>query len=116
MVFFSLLSYTTIFDAIALGCGLRVRFSVRCLDVRAGEEKRTLRKSAFCEVGVTEKRILGGWGHGKAHSGRLGSRVASQRVREAHKVRGREGLCAGGWRYVRARKSLVEPGPLEAAC
>ena len=66
-----------------------MRFSVRCLDVCAGEERRILRKSAFWEVGVTEKRILrvapsrksafweagvtekrilGGWGHGKAHS------------------------------------------------
>ena len=93
-----------------------MRFLVNRHSVYAGEEKRTLRKSAFWEAGVTEKRILRMTPHGKAHSGRLGSRVASQRVREAHKVRGREGLRAGGWRDVRARKSLVEPGPLEAAC
>ena len=55
----------------------RVRFSVRCLDVRAGEERRILRKSAFCEVGVTEKRILRVTPHGKAHSGRPGSRKSA---------------------------------------
>ena len=48
MVFFSLLPYTTIFDAI----------------------KRTLRKSAFWTGDVTEKRILRAGPHGKAHSGR----------------------------------------------
>ena len=45
-----------------------MRFSVRCLDVCAGEKKRTLRKSAFCEAEVTEKRILGGWGHEWRHN------------------------------------------------
>ena len=43
-----------------------MRFSVRCLDVRAGEEKRILRKSAFCEAEVTEKRTLAPAVHGKA--------------------------------------------------
>ena len=56
MVFFSLLSYTTIFDAIqnALlreasgGPGHRMRFCVRRRHVCAGEEKRILWKSAVC--------------------------------------------------------------------
>ena len=41
---------------------------MRWLHVCAGEEKRTLRKSAFCDRTLTEKRILGGRRHGKAHS------------------------------------------------
>ena len=36
----------------------RVRLLVRSLDVCAGEERRSLRKSALWEVGVTEKRTL----------------------------------------------------------
>ena len=49
-----------------------MRFSVRWLDVCAGEEKRILRKSAFWPRDVTEKRILGTGPHGKAHSASLG--------------------------------------------
>ena len=47
-----------------------MRLCVRWLHVCAGEEKRTLRKSAFWTGDVTEKRILGAVPHGKAHSGR----------------------------------------------
>ena len=46
----------------------RVRFSVRRRRVCAGEEKRILRKSAFCGRGVTEKRILRSRCDGKVHS------------------------------------------------
>ena len=45
-----------------------MRFSVRKADVCAGEERRTLRKSAFCVRHATEKRILAAGPHGKAHS------------------------------------------------
>ena len=45
-----------------------MRLCVRWLHVCAGEEKRTLRKSAFCVRPLTEKRILDGRRHGKAHS------------------------------------------------
>ena len=45
-----------------------MRFSVRQADVCAGEERRTLRKSAFCVRHATEKRILAAGPHGKAHS------------------------------------------------
>jgi len=47
-----------------------MRFSVRWHRVCAGEERRTLRKDAFCTLGLTEKRILGSGSHGKAHSAR----------------------------------------------
>ncbi len=46
-----------------------MRFSVRQVDVCAGEERRTLRKSAFCVRHATEKRILCAACDGKAHSG-----------------------------------------------
>ena len=45
-----------------------MRFSVRWLDVCPGKEKCILRKSAFWEVGVTEKCILRVTPHGKAQS------------------------------------------------
>ena len=45
-----------------------MRFSVRQADVYAGEEKRTLRKSAFWLRALTEKRILYPVTHGKTHS------------------------------------------------
>ena len=44
-----------------------MRLCVRWLYVCAGEEKRTLRKSAFCARTLTEKRTLDGRRHGKAH-------------------------------------------------
>ena len=52
----------------------RMRLCVRWLHVCAGEEKRTLRKSAFWTGDVTEKRILDGRCHGKVHSAREPSR------------------------------------------
>ena len=60
-----------------------MRLCVRWLHVCAGEEKRTLRKSAFWTGDVTEKRTLRADPHGKAHSGRpLACRVHfSVRVR-----------------------------------
>ena len=51
-----------------------MRLCVRWLHVCAGEEKRTLRKSAFWEGDVTKKRILDGRCHGKVHSAREPSR------------------------------------------
>ena len=45
-----------------------MRFSVRWRHVCAGEERRTLRKSAFCTLGLTERRILRSRRDGKAHS------------------------------------------------
>ena len=47
-----------------------MRLCVRWLHVCAGEEKRTLRKSAFWTGDVTEKRTLRANPHGKAHSAR----------------------------------------------
>ena len=46
-----------------------MRLCVRWLHVCAGEEKRSLRKSALWGRALTEKRILGAGPHGKAHSG-----------------------------------------------
>ena len=46
-----------------------MRFCVRRLDVCPGEERRTLRKSAFWRHDLTERRILAARSHGKAHSG-----------------------------------------------
>ena len=64
-----------------------MRFSVRCLDVCAGEEKRILRKSAFWEVGLTEKRILGGWGLGKAQFAQALSPKSHSATHADHRVR-----------------------------
>ena len=44
-------------------------FSMRRTDVCPVEEIRILRKSAFCRLGLTEKRILHVGPHGKAHFG-----------------------------------------------
>ena len=62
-----------------------MRFSVRCLDVRAGEEKRTLRKSAFCVDALTKKRTLTHHPHGKAHSPTDVSRKSAFCVRDVTK-------------------------------
>ena len=45
-----------------------MHFCVRWVDVCPGEEKRILRKSAFCNPCRTEKRILAARSHGKTHS------------------------------------------------
>ena len=47
-----------------------MRLCVRWLSVCAGEEKRSLRKSAFWGRALTERRTLGAGPHGKAHSAR----------------------------------------------
>ena len=47
-----------------------MRFSVRRLHVCPAQEKRTLRKGAFCAGTLTEKRILDQRRHEKAHFGR----------------------------------------------
>ena len=52
-------------------------FSMRRTDVCPGEENRILRKSAFCRLGLTEKRILHVAPHGKAHSARCASRKSA---------------------------------------
>ena len=54
-----------------------MRFSVRQADVCAGEEKRILRKSAFCVRVLTEKCILCAACDGKAHSGCGSSRKSA---------------------------------------
>lgn len=46
-----------------------MRFSMRRTDVCPVEERRILRKSAFCTGDVTGKRILQVGPHGKAHFG-----------------------------------------------
>ena len=51
-----------------------MRFSVRWRHVCAGEERRTLRKGAFCTLGLTERRILRSRCDGKTHSVPSGSR------------------------------------------
>ena len=61
-------------------------FSVRQADVCAGEEKRTLRKSAFCARSLTEKCILGAGPHGKAHSARPPAYRVRPLVRPTRKV------------------------------
>ena len=48
-----------------------MRFSVRQADVCAGEERRTLRKSAFCVRALTEKRTLRLKRYGKPQSATL---------------------------------------------
>ena len=45
-----------------------MRLSVRCRHVCPGEEKRILRKDAFCILRVTKKRILQPTPHRKAQS------------------------------------------------
>ena len=55
--------------------------------VCAGEERRTLRKDAFCTLGLTEKRILGSGPHGKAHSARPPACRLRFLVRPTRKVR-----------------------------
>ena len=51
-----------------------MRFSVRWRHVCAGKERRTLRKGAFCTLGLTERCILYPVTHGKAHSVLIDSR------------------------------------------
>ena len=83
-----------------------MRFSVNRHSVCAGEKKRTLRKSAFCEAGVTEKRILrvpsrksalwevgvtekrtlGGRGHGKAQFAQALSPKSHSATHADHRV------------------------------
>ena len=64
-----------------------MRLCVRWLHVCAGEEKRSLRKSAFCARTLTEKRILGSDPHGKAHSARPPACRMRLLVRPTRKVR-----------------------------
>ena len=45
-----------------------MRFSVECAFPYLRKRGAISRRSAFWVGGLTEKRILGGWGHGKAHS------------------------------------------------
>ena len=54
-----------------------MRLSVECAFPYLRKRGAVSRKSAFCSGGLTEKRSLGGQPHGKAHSGRLGSRESA---------------------------------------
>ena len=66
-----------------------MRLSVRCRRVCPGEEKRILRKSAFCIRRVTEKRILQPTPHGKAHS----VLVSVAKLRFSVRVSRKSALC-----------------------
>ena len=61
----------------------RMRFSVRRLHVCPAQEKRTLRKDAFCAGTLTERRILCRHPHGKAHPGPATSRKSALWTRSA---------------------------------
>ena len=62
-----------------------MRFSVRRRHVCAGEKKCTLRKSAFWDHTLTEKRILYVGSHGKAHFGSLArARLTEKRILPAN--------------------------------
>ena len=63
------------------GPGHRVRFYVRRRHVCADEEKRILRKDAFCVHALTEKRILDADPHGKAQFGQDVTRGTTQSSR-----------------------------------
>ena len=91
MVFFSLLPYTTIFDAI--GANSRIRFSVRRRRVCPGEEKRILRKSALCADALTKKRTLTHHPHGKAHP----ALTPVAKLRFSVRVLRKGGSCADCW-------------------
>ena len=54
-----------------------MRLSVECAFPYLRKRGAVSRKSALWEAGVTEKRSVGGQPHGKAHSGRLGSRESA---------------------------------------
>ena len=54
-----------------------MRFSVKCAFSHLGKRGATSRKSAFRLWPLTERRILGGRGHGKAHSVRRISRKSA---------------------------------------
>jgi len=70
-------------DAAGPGCafpsrrGHRMRLSVKCAFPYLRKRGAVSRKSALCSGGLTEKRSVGGQPHGKAHSGRLGSRESA---------------------------------------
>ena len=83
-----------------------MRFSVRRPDVCPGEEKRTLRKSAFCMWGITKKRILRAPPHEKVHSGTRRSGRVRLSVRPDSEPRSADPGASrpAGWRGVaRAR-------------
>ena len=78
-----------------------MRFSVRRRHVCPGEEKRSLRKSAFWMSDVTEKRILRSRRDGKAHSethrlGRVRLSVRSNSNRDLRTL-AQPAPQAGGW-------------------
>ena len=54
-----------------------MRLSVECAFPYLRKRGAVSRKSALCSGGLTEKRSVGGQPHGKAHSGRLGSRESA---------------------------------------
>ena len=54
--------------AFPYGTGCRMRFSVECAFPHLGKRRAASRKSAFCTLGLTQKRSLHVGPHGKAHS------------------------------------------------
>ena len=72
----------------------RVRLSVRRRHVCAGEEKRTLRKSAFCDHTLTEKRILYVGSHEKAHFGSLAQSSPHGKAHSATTPSRKTAFCA----------------------
>ena len=58
----------------------RVRLSVECTFPYLRKRGAVSRKSTLWVCGLTEKRILEGWGHGKAHSGAVRHLARENRV------------------------------------
>ena len=78
MVFFSLLPYTTIFDAIVTLTENRI--------LRPGPPDAS-RKSAFCTRRLTQKRILHPTAHAKAHSDGVPHQKAHSACEQSRRVR-----------------------------
>ena len=102
MVFFSLLPYTTIFDAISalfLTCA-----NVNLSHGKAHSVPTTSRKDAFCIYHLTEKHILYLPPHGKVHSGPTQPQDQGLRAR---RLPAEIGLELGGWLRQYAHEELA---------
>ena len=73
--------------AFPYGTGCRMRFSVECAFPHLGKRRAASRKSAFCALGLTEKRSLHVGPHGKARSVRWTSRKGAVCPRHSRRVR-----------------------------